>query len=67
MVNFWRDVYKLIFVFLFQDNPIVAFFSNRTGSVDTFGTNDYLSFEIECSQIADSGVSRDITDLLGVT
>ena len=50
-----------------QDNTIVAFFSQRSGSVETFGSNDYISYEIECSDIADSGVDRTVSNLLGAT
>ena len=52
---------------LSQDNTIVAFFSQRSGSVETFGSNDYISYEIECSDIADSGVDRTVSNLLGAT
>ena len=55
------------FFFIPQDNTIVAFFSQRSGSVETFGSNDYISYEIECSDIADSGVDRTVSNLLGAT
>ena len=50
-----------------QDNTIVAFFSQRSGSVETFGSNDYISYEIECADIPDSGVDRTVSNLLGAT
>ena len=53
--------------FYFQDNTIVAFFSQRSGSVETFGSNDFISYEIECSGIADSGIERTVSNLLGAT
>ena len=51
----------------FQDEPIVAFFSLRNGSVDTFGSSNYISYEIECKDIADSGIERTVSNLLGAT
>lgn len=50
-----------------QDDTIVAFFSNRSGSVDTFGSNDYISYEIQCNDLPDSGVERTVSNLLGAT
>ena len=45
----------------------MTFFSQRSGSVETFGSNDYISYEIECSDIADSGIDRTVSNLLGAT
>ena len=60
-------IFGCYFAFYFQDNTIVAFFSQRSGSVETFGSNDYISYEIECADIADSGVDRTVSNLLGAT
>ena len=66
-----QEIYELTLhtcsYMLLQDNTIVAFFSQRSGSVETFGSNDYISYEIECSDIADSGVDRTVSNLLGAT
>ena len=71
MKHFWLIEQITIFAYssslLLQDNTIVAFFSQRSGSVETFGSNDYISYEIECSDIADSGVDRTVSNLLGAT
>lgn len=54
--------------FIFQDKKIVVFFSDRTGSVETFGSNsDYISYEIECGDLPLAGVDRTVSNLLGVT
>ena len=57
----------ILFDSYLQDNTIVAFFSQRSGSVETFGSNDYISYEIECADIPDSGVDRTVSNLLGAT
>lgn len=53
--------------FIFQDKEVVVFFSHRSGSVETFGSNDYISYEIECSDLPFAGVDRTVSDLLGAT
>ena len=60
-------IWAVLLRLFLQDNTIVVFFSNRNGSVDTFGSSDFRSFEIECRDIADSGIERTVSNLLGAT
>ena len=45
-------------IFLFQDNAIVVWFSNRAGSVDTFAGTSAISYEVQCNDLPSGGVDR---------
>ena len=49
----------------FQDNSIVVWFSNRpAGSVETFGGQSAISYEVQCDDLPDAGAVRTVANNL---
>ena len=49
---------------LFQDNTIVVWFSNRSGSLDTFAGTSAISYEIQCNELPVPGIARTVANWL---
>ena len=59
---------KTAFLMTFQDLEITVFFSDRqSGDDDVFVGQATRSFSIQCDNIADTGIDRTVSNLLGAT